>query len=333
MPYDSAWQMITEAQRILMTTHVKPDGDGLGALAALGEHLKREGKEVRIVLPTPAGKKYACIAGFEEFEVLGRDVRPEELKGVWDLLLVLDTCTWEQLDGLRDLIERHEGRILAIDHHVTRDELKHAELVDEKAAATGQIVMKLLETHKATITPTMATSLYVSLVSDTGWFRFPNVTAELMRMGGRLMELGAEPSRIYEQLLQRESQAKMGLVREALSTLTVCEEGDVAYFWLTRGMFARSGAVPADTENIIDECQKVSGVVVGLLFVEDETGTIRVSLRSKRAVDVARIAAQFDGGGHARAAGCRLRLPLAESRKAVLAEVYRALGREPISEA
>jgi len=332
MPYDSAWKMIAEAQRILMTTHVKPDGDGMGALGALAEHLQREGKEVRIVLPTPAGRKYACIAGSDKFEVLGRDVGPEELNGMWDLLLVLDTCTWEQLDGLRDLIERHEGRVLAIDHHITRDELKHAELVDEKAAATGQIVMKLLETHQATITPTMATSLYVSLVSDTGWFRFPNVTAELMRMGGRLMELGAEPSRIYEQLFQGESQAKIRLVREALSTLTVCQEGEVAYFWLSREMFDRSGALPADTENIIDECQKVAGVIVGLLFVEDTPGTIRVSLRSKREVDVARIAAQFGGGGHERAAGCRLRLPLADARKVILAEVCRALGRQPISE-
>ncbi|NIA21665.1 MAG: bifunctional oligoribonuclease/PAP phosphatase NrnA [Anaerolineaceae bacterium] len=333
MPYDNAWKMIGQARRILMTTHVKPDGDGLGSLAALGEHLRREGKLVRIVLPTAAGKKYACVPGFDGFEVLGSDVLAEELGGMWDLLVVIDTCTWEQLDGLGDLIRRHQGRVLVIDHHLTRDELQHRGLIDEKAAAAGQIVMKLLETHGAAITATMATSLYVSLVSDTGWFRFPNVTAEVMQIGGRLMELGASPPRIFEQLHQSESLAKIRLMREALSTLTVCEEGRVAYFWLSREMFARSGAAPTDTENIIDESQKVAGVIVGLLFVEDDKGTIRVSLRSKRDVDVGRLAAGFGGGGHARAAGCRLQMPPVEARQAVLAAVHQALSREPAAEA
>jgi len=234
---------------------------------------------------------------------------------------------------LGDLIRRHRGRVLVIDHHLTRDDLEHQGLIDEKAAAAGQIVMRLLETHGASITATMATSLYVALVSDTGWFRFPNVTAEVMQAGGRLMELGASPPQIFEQLFQRESPAKMHLMGEALSTLTVCDGGRVAYFWLSPEMFARSGAALADTENIINECQKVAGVLVGLLFVEDDQGTIRVSLRSKRDVDVGRLAAGFGGGGHARAAGCRLHMPLAEARQEILAAVHQALSREPAAEA
>ncbi|MBN2584678.1 MAG: DHH family phosphoesterase [Planctomycetes bacterium] len=329
MPYDRAWRMICDAQRVLMTTHVKPDGDGMGALAALAEHLCREGKTVRVVLPSAPGLKYRCVPGFDRFEVLGQTATVEAVEGQWDLVLVADTCTWGQLDGLRDLIERHEGRLLVIDHHVTRDELKQQELIDETAAATGQIVMRLLESQGATVTPTMAKALFISLVSDTGWMRFPNVTPEVLRMAARLMELGAEPSPIYEELYQSESPAKMALIREALTTLTICDEGDVAWFWLTPEMFARTGAVAADTENIIDECQRTAGVIVGLLFVEEADGTVRVSLRSKRQVDVARVAGQFGGGGHARAAGCRLRTPLAEARRDVLAAVYRALGREP----
>ncbi|NLX60250.1 MAG: hypothetical protein GXY74_14320 [Phycisphaerae bacterium] len=329
MPYDRAWRMIGEAQRILMTTHVKPDGDGMGSLAALAEHMRRQGKTVRVVLPSEPGLKYRCIPGFDQFEVLGRTTTAEAVGGQWDLVLVVDTCTWGQLNGLRDLIERHEGRLLVIDHHKTRDALKHQELVDEAAAAAGQIVLRLLECHDALITPTMAKALFVSLVSDTGWLRFSNVTPEVFRMAARLMDLGVEPAPIYEELFQSESPAKMALIREALATLTTNPEGDVAWFWLTPEMFARSGAVAADTENIIDECQRTAGVIVGLLFVEEPDGGIRVSLRSKRLVDVAQVAAAFGGGGHARAAGCRLRVPMAEARRQVLDAIHLALGRSP----
>jgi phosphoesterase RecJ-like protein len=333
MPYDRAWQMIGDARRILMTTHVKPDGDGMGSLAALAEHLRRDGKTVRTVLPSEPGLKYRCIPGFDQFDVLGRTTTAEAIDAEWDLVIVVDTCTWGQLDGLRGLIERHEGRLLVIDHHKTRDQLKHQELVDESAAAAGQIVLRLLETHRVEITPTMAKALFVSLVSDTGWLRFSNVTPEVLRMAARLMELGAQPAPIYEELFQSESPAKMALVREALATLQTNPDGDVAWFWLTPEMFARSGAVAADTENIIDECQRTAGIVVGLLFVEEPDGGIRVSLRSKRLVDVAHVAVEFGGGGHARAAGCRLRVPLAEARRQVLDAVEKALGRSPTRQA
>jgi len=329
MPYNRAWQMIRDAQRILMTTHVKPDGDGMGSLAALAEHMRRQGQTVRIVLPGEPGLKYRCIPGFDQFEVLGRTTTAEAVAGQWDLVLVVDTCAWDQLNGLRDLIERHEGRLLVIDHHKTRDALKHQELVDEAAAAAGQIVFRLLESHGAIVTPTMAKALFVSLVSDTGWLRFSNATPEVFRMAARLVELGAEPPVIYEELFQSESPAKMALIREALATLTTNPEGDVAWFWLTPDMFARSGAVAADTENIIDECQRIAGVIVGLLFVDEGDGGIRVSLRSKRVVDVAQVAAAFGGGGHARAAGCRLRVPLAQACRQVLDAVNLALGRSP----
>jgi len=335
MDYREAWQRLLAAQRILVGTHIKPDGDGLGAIAALAEVLTARGKQLRVILPSLPPDKYSFLPGAERFEVIGRDLTAEAIAaggpadplGLWDLLLIIDTCTWEQLAALAPTVRRHNGRVLVIDHHATRNDLGHDELSDPQAAAAGQIVLRLLQANGVPLTPSMAVALFVALATDTGWFRFPNVTPEVLRMAAQLQEAGARPSVLYERLYQRDSLAKLKLIQEALATLTVCPEGDVACFWLTRDMFRRTGAKQRDTENVIDECQRLETVIVGLLFVEQENGEIRVGLRSKRQVDVAEVAARFGGGGHARAAGCTVRGTMAEAQRRILDAVYRAMGR------
>jgi len=327
MPYEQSWQMISDARRILMTTHVRPDGDGLGSLAALLEAMTALGKDVRVVLPSAPGPMYLFLHGLDRFEVLDRDVTPDRLPVDWDLLLIVDTCTWAQLGPLEPLVHNYAGRIVVIDHHQTRDDLEHVGLVDAGAAACSPMVLRLLEAGGAAITPTMAESLFVSLASDTGWYRFPNVTPEVFRLAAHLQELGADPDGVYERLYQSASPGRMRLLGEALSTLTISPEGDVACFWVSGEMFRTAGAEQWDTENLINETQTIAGIVVSILLVEQEGGAIRVSLRSKRDVDVASVAASFGGGGHARAAGCTLTGPLPEARRAVLDAVGDAMGR------
>jgi phosphoesterase RecJ-like protein len=188
-------------------------------------------------------------------------------------------------------------------------------------------MLAVLEAGAVRLTATMAESLFVSLASDTGWFQFPSVTPEVFRLAGRLQELGANPQAIYEHLFQSESRAKMRLLALALPTLTVCPEGDLASFHISREMFRQAGAEPYDTENLINEAQRIEGVVASILCVEQDPEVIKVSLRSKHDVDMAQVAMTLGGGGHARAAGCTLRMPLGEARKAVLAAVRKAMGR------
>ena len=327
MPHERSWQMIADARRILMTTHVRPDADGLGCLAALQEACAGLGKHVRVVLPSAAGTKYDFLRGADRFEVLGRDVALDRLPTDCDLLLVIDTCTWQQLGDLGPVVRAYAGRILVVDHHQTRDNLDHVQLVDDAAAACSPLVLRMLEAGGADITPTMAEALFVSLAGDTGWFRFSNVTPDVFRVAARLEDLGAQPNVIYERLFQSASVARMRLLGEALSTLTVSPEGDVACFCITRDMFDRSGAEESETENLINETQTIAGVVISVLLIEQGAGQIHVSLRSKRDVDVAAVAASFGGGGHARAAGCTLDAPLAEARATVLDAVGKAVGR------
>jgi bifunctional oligoribonuclease and PAP phosphatase NrnA len=323
----AAWQTIDSAQRILMTTHVRPDGDGLGSLAALAEALGRRGKDVRVVLPSPVPAKYAFLHGIEAFEILGEDIALEAIPGDRDLMVIVDTCSWPQLDNLRPVVEANAGRILVIDHHVTGDDLDHVEFSDPTAAATGEILIRLLDAGDVEMTPTMAESLFVSVASDTGWFQFPNVTPNVFRLAARLQELGARPQPIYEHLFQGESWAKMQLLAEVLSTMALNGEGDVATMVVPRDVFDRTGAKSWDTENIINESQRMGGVVVSILCVEQEPGTIKVSLRSKHDVDVSAIARQFGGGGHARASGCTMETTVDEARRAALEAVLESMGR------
>lgn len=327
MTFAEAWSLIAAARRILMTTHVKPDGDGLGALAALAEALQARGKDVRVVLPSEVPPKYRFIHGAATFQLLGRDVTLDRLADRWDLLIIIDTCSWQQLEAMRSVVQAQAGRILVIDHHATSDDLGHRSLSDASAAATAPIVLSLIEAAGVPVTPTMAESLFVSLASDTGWFQFPSVTSEVFRLAGRLQDLGAVPQAIYEKLFQSESPAKMQLLAMALPTLVIEPEGDLASFHISGDMFDRAGAEPHDTENLINEAQRIAGVAVSILSVEQEPRVIKVSLRSKRDVDMAAVAMKFGGGGHARAAGCTLRTSLEEARRTVLQSVRAAMGR------
>lgn len=323
----AAWQTIDDARRILMTTHARPDGDGLGSLAALAEELGRRGKDVRVVLPSPVPAKYTFLHGVEAFEVLGQDIALEAIPADRDLMVIIDTCSWQQLDSLRLIVEANAGRILVIDHHATNDDLDHVAFSDPTAAATGEILIRLFEAAGVEVTPTMAESLFVSVASDTGWFQFPNVTPSVFRLAARLQELGARPQPIYEHLFQGESWAKMQLLAEVLSTMELNPEGDVATMVVSRDVFDRTGAKSWDTENIINESQRMGGVVVSILCVEREPGTVKVSLRSKHDVDVSAIAQRFGGGGHARASGCTMKTTVDEARRAARDAVFESMGR------
>jgi len=327
MTLTDAWNRIAAARRVLMTTHVKPDGDGLGSLAALREALVRRGQTVRVVLPSSVPPKYRFVPSVETFEVLPRGGAVEGLDGPWDLVIVVDTCSWQQLDGAGPAVRANTGRVLVIDHHATSDDLGHQSISDPSAAATAPIVLRLLESAGEAISPTMAEALFVSLSSDTGWFQFPSVTPEVFRLAGRLQELGASPQAIYEKLFQSESVGKMRLLALTLGTLTIEPEGDLASFHISREMFTQAGASSHDTENLINEALRIGGVKACVLAVEFEPSVIKVSLRSKHDVDMAAIAAQFGGGGHARAAGCTLHVPLEEALRTVLQAVRAALGR------
>jgi len=324
MPVD--WSPLVELlrrhDRPLLMTHVRPDGDGLGSQLALHDALRSLGKHPRVAIPSKLLPRYQFLD--PEREVI-EDFKPAQFTDR-DCVLILDTGTWGQLGDFADWLRASPLPRAVIDHHHTQDDLGGQRLVDTSAEATGRLVYELIDRLGVPLCPTTAHYLFLSLATDTGWFRHSNATADTFALAGRLVAAGARPTALYEQLYETASLARLRLTGLALERLQVVSGGRVAFTEVYLSDYAATGAVPGDTEDLINYPRSVEGVEVGLLFIEQPGGGTKVSFRARSRVDVAKLAEQFGGGGHRLASGAQTKLPLPESRAAVLAAVEAALA-------
>jgi len=321
--YRRAVQELRRAAGVVLTTHVKPDGDALGSVMALRRWLLAEGKHVEVIVPTAPPTKYAFLDPEQSVKVAGREADAASVERS-DLVCLVDTGTWQQLEGVEALVKNAAFR-LVIDHHQTQDDLADFMLVDAEAAATATLIYNLLSEAGAVIDAEIATCLFAGLAADTDWFRLPTTGAKTLRLAATLLEAGAQPNRIHEEMFWNDDLAKVHLLGRAVETMRSTLGGRVMVMRLTQDMFREVGADAGDTENLINECMKVRGVLVGLMLVETENGYVRVSLRSRPGTDVLDVAKHFGGGGHQRAAGARLKGSLQEVETGVLAVLEEVL--------
>ncbi len=293
------------ASRIVITTHTRADGDGVGSMAAMQRVLRKRGKNVSAYLHETILDRYAFMKEFERMSVWG-EVDPQEVLTGADLILIVDTCAVAQLGEIAATIKTTPVRRLAIDHHVTREDIVDEALVDHTAGSCSQIVAQLCDSTGWPIDTETATLLFVGMATDTGWFRFSNADEEAFAIAARLVGAGAKPAELYERLYLNDCEARLRLIGEVLSSFELHADGRLAVIRITRAMLKRCGATREMTEEVINEPQRMGDVVACLLLVEPEgNDPVRISLRSKRFVNVAAIASQFGGGGHERAAGAR----------------------------
>lgn len=322
--YACAIDELRRARRIVITLHVKPDADALGSAAALRRWLVAQGKTVEVVVPTSPAPKFAYLDPDGVVRVAGRDVRVSGIAAP-DLVVVLDTGTWLQLEGMAPLVGESGAPVLVIDHHRTQDPLADFLLADPDAAATVILVHRLLLEAGAAIDDRTATFLLAGLVSDTDWFRLPNVTPDVLRLAADLVAAGARPPEIFERLYQCDPLPRVHVMGRAMETLRQVLDGRVTIMSLPRALFRETGADIGDTENLINECMRVRGTRVGVMLVEADPDTVRVSLRCQPGLNVLEVAKRFGGGGHIRAAGCRVKASLDAAEARVLEAVQAAL--------
>lgn len=322
--FQKAVELINKSNNVLITTHTRPDGDACGSMVALRRLLLSLGKQVNLILLSPLPKWYEFL--FEEkVPILGSDLTPEQLTagslGDFDLVIITDTNSFSQLPRFDKYLKQAKGAVLVIDHHKTTDGLGNVELIDTTAAASGQIVLDLFKYAGWPISKKIAEVLFVAISTDTGWFRFNNADSRVYRDVAELVDAGAEPGRVYARMYQNFSPARLKLMTAMLDTLELHFDGRFATQYILRNDFERTGARGADTENLIDECQRISTIRTAALFVELKDGGFRCSLRSKGDIDVRRIAEKFGGGGHTAAAGVNLPGPLENAIGLIKAEV------------
>ncbi len=324
MPID--WKPFVELVRakhsFLLTTHVRPDPDGLGSQLGLAQVLRHLGKEVHLVIASKRPPRYDFLdpeKSIRRFEPPGDEYRQV------DAVIVLDTGTWGQLGDFGPFLKATTAAKVVIDHHLSQDDLGAMRFVDVTAEATGRLVYEAVEALGQSLSPRAADFLFAALATDTGWFRHKNTTAASFALAEKLVQAGARPTYLYDEIYERNSLSRLKLMGLVLQRLRTEEAGLVALTEVRLGDYERTGSMPTDTEDMVNFTRSVDGVEVGLFFVEQASGDVKVSFRSRQRIDVARVAESFQGGGHRLAAGATLPGPLAEAQARVLAAVRKAL--------
>jgi bifunctional oligoribonuclease and PAP phosphatase NrnA len=316
---------IRPGQRICLTTHVNPDGDGLGSEVAMVHLLRALGADPVITNPTPTPARFDFLLR----DLPGVDRTHEAVKEIRraDLVIVLDIADLGRLGMLHDAVRDRGVPVACVDHHVSEGTLPPGpRYVDPGASATGELVVELAEANKWTIPVSAARALYVALLTDTGGFRFSNTKPGALRVAADLLEIGVEPEQIYLEVYANVPEGRHRLLAEALETMVV--EKDLGLAWVTvpPGAMDRWHVAADDLDGVVEFPRSVEGVRMALLFREIAQGRIKVSLRSVGDVDVAAFAKHFGGGGHTKAAGLSLEGSLAEVQSIVLGAARDYLG-------
>jgi phosphoesterase RecJ-like protein len=318
--------LIETHDRFAVTTHVRPDGDALGSEVGMVGLLRQKGKDVRAINTSRTPPRYDFLdPDGTLFEHFGTTVQPADLDDR-EVLVILDLSSWGQLGEMADWVRAFSGPRIVVDHHVSQDDLGATYLKDTMAEATGTLVVRAAHALNVPITPQMATGLLTAIAMDTGWFHHPNTSPSTLRTAAELVESGADINEIYRLLSERNTLGRLKMMGETLVSLQTDLDGRIAYAAVTRDDFERTGAIPPDTEDLVDFTVSIRGVEVGLLFIEQARGGIKMSIRSRNGLDCSRLAALFGGGGHKAAAGATLPDPLDEAVPRALQAVRAALG-------
>lgn len=319
--YRDVAALLASGRRFLITGHRNPDGDTLGSALGLALALEAAGKEARVVVRDTWGHPYAAMPGIER--VVVSETLPPDWPDGYDALLAME-CPEEARTGYAPI---PRGVVVNVDHHPGNAAYGTVNLVDLPAAAVGEMIANLLDLLGWPITEPIATNLWVSLVSDTGSFRYGNTTPRALALGARLVAAGASPGLVNEQLFESVPESSLRLEALVLGTLERHADGAVATLLLPARFFVESGASPADTEGLVNRARGLQGVRAAALLKEAPEG-IRCSLRSKGTVDVRSVAASFGGGGHRNASGCTVPGDLAAARARLVPELARAVAAE-----
>ena len=313
-------------QRVCLTTHVNPDGDGLGSEVGLLNLLRQRGVDVVITNPSPTPDRYHFLFR----DIPGADRSAEAVKELRkaDLIVVLDISDVGRLGNLGHTVKERGVTVACVDHHVSQGHLPEGpRYVDPAASATGELIFELAQANGWPLTPAAARALYVAILTDTGAFRFSNTRPHVLRAAAALLEVGIDPEQIYMEVYANAPEGRARLYAEVLQTLVV--EGDRGLAWVTvpAGAIERLGVTPDDLDGIVEFPRSIAGVRMALLFREIAAGRVKVSLRSVGEVDVAAFAQPFGGGGHTKASGLSLEGSLAEVQGQVLSAARAYLSR------
>lgn len=298
-------------ERFLVISHVRPDGDAYGSTLGLALCLRAAGKDVLVTNADGLSPLFQFLPGGKCLTVT-----LPEAPGPDRLIIAVDCADQKRLGAVFEQWQRAPD--VNIDHHVSNPGYAKLNLVDPESPATAQVLYEIITTLKWPLTADVAANLYVGLMTDTGNFRYRQTTAHTFKVAARLVEAGADPTDLAEACYQSFRAERLLLLKEVFNAIHFANRDRVAWFSLSPETYARSGAIPDETEGLIEYLQAVRTVEVAFLMEALPDGLTRASMRSRGKVDVQKICQEFGGGGHRLAAGLRTKLGPAELEQKLL---------------
>lgn len=289
-------ELIENQNNFAITTHVRPDGDGIGSSLGLKWLLTSLGKDAEVIVRDQIPNSYMSLPGAAEIR------RVTHIDREYDAVFVME-CSDIDRPGIADL---DKSLVVNIDHHATCEHFGTINWIDPTASAVGEMIYNLCKAIGGRVSEEIAECVYMALVTDTGSFHFPNTSERTLKVASELVKAGANPSEVSEAVYNSYSWSRIALMQKVLTTLKRSDDGRIAFMRQTREMVRETGAVDGDNNGFVNIPLTARDVAVSFYMREVEDNVFRVSLRSKGEINVASVAEMFDGGGHKNAAGCRM---------------------------
>ncbi len=303
-----AGKLLLDAQTVALCTHVSPDGDTLGSTLGLAMYLQSQGKTVVVYCDDVITKNFSWMPGISMMQRPSADDKQDV-----DLLVVIDSSSYDRIGDVPKAVTYK--KLLNIDHHISNEKFAEHLYLDASAAAVGEIMVDLFTANQWDMTKDIATCFYTAIATDSGWFRFSNVTPKTLNDAAVLIAAGVKPNEISDALDVRERNT-VELLGKVLPSLSFAFDDRVSYLSLTNELYDKN----VNTDSFVNYPRSIEGVDVAIFFKAVESRKTRVSMRSK-VTDVAAVAVHFGGGGHIRAAGCTIEQPLEEAQQTLLSEL------------
>lgn len=300
---------INAHHRLLLTTHLNPDGDALGSELALAYYLQQIHKEPVIINSSHTPRQYQFL---DRHELVRHYQSERDLNVIrsCDGAIILDLSDWRRVDRVGEAIRKFQIPAICIDHHLNGDKIGAVQIIDENASSTGELIYDFLQFCRADLSRDMAEALYICIMTDTGSFRFTNTNANAHRIVADLMDRGISFRKLYESVYENNTPGLFELKGQVMSSLRYESDGKLAWFVITNSMMQKAGVRRSELEGFAEIPREITGVEVVIMFTETEDHQVKLSLRSRGNIAINGLANQFGGGGHKFAAGAVFQEPI-----------------------
>lgn len=303
-------QTLKQARHVWISTHLNPDGDALGS--ALAVSLLLEEMEISYEILCHNTCPYNL-----DFLPNSKKIQTKPISNTADVAIVVDLSSLDRLGAIKPYISLVDYLII-VDHHIPNEKPGNLRIIDFTAPATALILSRLFEQLQIKISPQMATCLLTGIVTDTGCFRYPSTTAEVLSTAGKLLEQGADLAQINSEVYFKKPKACLNVLTKALEKMHLICEDKIAWSTLSVEDLQNANALEEHTEGLVNELLTIDTVQIAAMLRESRKGFIQVSLRSRSNYNVAQVANLFNGGGHRNAAGCTFHSSLKEAEKQLI---------------